>query len=663
MLRFFRGFTRSWFGPAIMGLLVIAFGVFGSGSVRSMLGGRIADSVVQAGSHSVSQSEFQKIFERQQQAYLQQTGQPYPLEEAIKEGVDKDMLSKMAAQTAYAELLSRSGVTPSDTVVAVELRREAESGKAPGLAQIFDSVTGKFKPDALKMMLANNGLSQQEFEAELSDEIADADLSAAIGAGFEPPRIYAAVEGTLLLESRDVSYFVIPASGIGTPPTPTDAQLTALMQQHKDQLTLPERRKLEVLRFSAKALAPTIAVDPAAVEQQFKAREATYAKPELRSLVEIPLNDPRSAAAVQAALTKGQDPEAVAKTVGIDAITYTDQPETGIADRNAARAAFAMQAGQVSGPVQGDFKTVILKVIKITPAQAPDLAAAKAQITADLQKSQAMDKVYDLSQKFEDLRQGGASFAAAAAKLGLTPVVVGPVTADGKDLVTGQIDPVLSKKVVAAAFQLPRNGDSEVEKDADNGEYFAVHVDQVVPPSLPGLDEPGVRQLLTRGYQQEWIRTGLLKKAADAQAAIQKGQTLDAAAAADNAHVAHQVGLQQATAQQFQQTLGQSFLGAIFQQKAGQVFTAGSDPLQGMVVARVDAIHVPDPKQVAMVLETVRQKTAESYLRGLQGAIRDASLQMIKPSTDLTLARNAMGVDPAMAARLSSQAATNSLAR
>jgi peptidyl-prolyl cis-trans isomerase D len=105
------------------------------------------------------------------------------------------------------------------------------------------------------------------------------------------------------------------------------------------------------------------------------------------------------------------------------------------------------------------------------------------------------------------------------------------------------------------------------------------------------------------------------------------------------------------------------FLGAIFQQKAGQVFTAGSDPLQGMVVARVDAIHVPDPKQVAMVLETVRQKTAESYLRGLQGAIRDASLQMIKPSTDLTLARNAMGVDPAMAARLSSQAATNSLAR
>jgi len=669
MLRFFRGFTRSWFGPAIMGLLVIAFGVLGSGSVRSILSGRIADSVVQAGSHSVSEAQFQKVFERQQQDYLKQTGQPYPLEEAIKAGVDRNMMQQLSAQSAYAEMLTRSGIKPSDAVVALELKRMAESGRDPGIAQLFDSVTGKFKPDALRMLLQNNGITMDEFQRELSDEIADSEFGAAIGAGFEPPRIYAAAEATLLLESRDVTYFVIPITSVPTPTQPTDAQLGQFMQQHKEQLMLPERRKLTVLRFSAKAMAPTITVDPAAVEQQFEAKKATYAKPELRSLVEIPLNDPASAAAVQAALVKGQDPAAVAKTVGVDAITYTDQPETGVADRKAAAAAFGMAAGQVSGPVQGDFRTVVLKVIKITPAQAPDLAAAKAQITADLQKSQAIDKVYDLSQKFEDLRNGGASFAAAAAKLGLTPVTVGPVAADGKDLVSGQVDPALSQKVTAAGFQLPQNGDSDVTADADKGEYFAVHVDQVTPPSLPSLDEPGVRALITRYVQQQAVITGLQKEASDAQAAIKGGQTLDAVAAKYNAHVAHQLALQQATAQQFQQTLGQSFLGAVFEQKVGQVFAVGSDPLKGMVIGRVDAVHVPDPKQIAMVLETVRQRTAEAYLNGVQGhgglqsAIRDAALQMIKPSTDLTLARNAMGVDPAMAARLSKAAATNSLAK
>jgi hypothetical protein len=319
--------------------------------------------------------------------------------------------------------------------------------------------------------------------------------------------------------------------------------------------------------------------------------------------------------------------------------------------------------------VQGDFKTVVLKVTKITPAQTPDLAAAKAQITADLQKSEAMDKVGDLFQKFEDLRNGGASFTAAAAKLGLTPVTVGPVTAEGKDLISGQVDPALSQKVLAAAFQLPQNGDSDVQADTDKGEYFAVHVDQVTPPSLPSLDEPGVRALITHYFQQQAVLTGLQKEATDAQAAIKSGQSLDAVAAKYHATVAHQLGLQQATAQQYQQTLGQTFLASVFDRKAGEIFAVGSDPLKGMAIGRVDAIHVPNPQQIALVLETVRQRTSEAFLNGVQGrgglqsAIRDAAVQMVKPTSDLTLARNAMGVDPAMAARLTKGAATNSLAK
>ena len=38
-------------------------------------------------------------------------------------------------------------------------------------------------------------------------------------------------------------------------------------------------------------------------------------------------------------------------------------------------------------------------------------------------------------------------------------------------------------------------------------------------------------------------------------------------------------------------------------------------------------------------------------------------MHLVKPSTDLTLARTAMGVDAAMAARLTKAAATNSLAK
>jgi peptidyl-prolyl cis-trans isomerase D len=659
MLRLFRAFAKSWVGPAIMGLLVIAFGFMGSGGIRSMFGGPISSAVIQAGSHTVTPGQFQKLFQRNEETYQQRSGQPFPLEQALTSGFDRDMLQQLAAQTAYFEMLSRSGVRPSDDVVAIELRRQAESGQAgSGLAQIFDSVTGKFRPEGLAELLKNNGISMAEFQRELADSIADGDFGAAFREGYQTPRIYAAIQAEFALESRDVTFFVIPATSVPIPPKPTDAQLIALMQQHRDNFTLPERRKLTIVRFSAKALAPTLTVDPKAVEQQFEAKKDSYGKPELRSFVEIPLNDPREAASVGAALSRGQDPNAVAKSVGVDAVTYADQPQSAVADRKAADAAFAMKEGDVSGPVQGDFKTVVLKMIKVTPAQAPDLAAARAQIEADLRQSEAVDKVYDLSQKFEDLRQGGASIADAAAKLGLKAVSVGPVPADGKDPLSGQVDPMLSQKLLADAFQLQQGGDSDVEADADKGEYFAVHVDQVIAPNLPSLDEPGIRLLMTQNFMQQAVISALKKKSDDAQAAINKGATMEAVAATYGAKLAHQLGMQRAAAQQYEQAYGQDFLRGVFGSKVGQVFAVGSGQLKGLVVARLDAVRAGDPKQVAQVLEIVRQRGNQAYLESVQDAARQAAVTMIKPSTDLALARSAMGVDPAMAARVDKAAGT-----
>ncbi|HEX3920422.1 MAG TPA: peptidyl-prolyl cis-trans isomerase [Caulobacteraceae bacterium] len=650
MLRFFRGFAKSWFGPLIMGVLVIAFGILGGG-VRDVLRGHIANAVVQAGDRSVTSDEFRKMFNRNQEAYLAKTGQPYPLEDAIRQGADQAMVQDLASQTAYAEMLARSGIRPSDDVVATEIRRQAESGNSPELAQVFDAVTGKFKPEQLQRLLADNGITINDFQRELADSTADQDFTSALHEGFQIPRIYAALQGALLLESRDITYFVIPAKSIPVPPKPTDDQLNALIAKLHDQLMLPERRKLTVVRFSAKALAPTMPVDPAAVEQQFEAKKDTYGKPETRSLVEIPLNDPSKAAAVEAALSAGQDPEAVAKSVGVEAVSYTDQPQSAIADSKAATAAFAMSVGQVSGPVQGDFKMVILKVTKITPGQAPDINAAKAQIVADLQASEAADKIYEISQKFEDLRQGGASIVDAAKQVGMTAVSLDPVGADGKDLLTGQVNPILSPKLLTTAFQTAQGADSDVEQDTDKGEYYAVHVDQVIAPAPPGLDEKGVRDFLTKAYFQQTILGALQQKATDAQAALNKGQTMEAVAATYGAQVAHQVGMTRASAQQLAQSIGQPVLAAAFGAKPGVVFTAGSDGLQGIVVGRLDAIHPGDAKQVAQVIEPLRQRGSQSYLAGVQEAVRAASLAMIKPQTDIALARDAMGANAALIAR------------
>jgi peptidyl-prolyl cis-trans isomerase D len=653
MLKLFRRFAKSSAGPIILALVMFALLILGqAGGVRDVLLGLTEKSVVQAGSRTISVQEFQKIFADRKRNYEQQAQQAFPLEEALKAGVDKQLVDGLAADTAYSEMLAKSGVRPTDEVVAIELRRAAESGQDPSLSQMFDAVTGKFNVNLFNNFLYQQGMTEDAFNRRMRDTIANQEFGSAIAASFRTPAIYSTIAATLLLEKRDISYFVIGLDKVAQPAPPTDAQLNNLIQENRDRLMLPERRKLTLVRFSAKALAPSMPVDPAAVEQEFKVKAASYGKPELRSLVEIPLNDPATAAQVQARLTRGEDPTAVAKSIGVDAVSYVDQPQSAIADAKAGAAAFALKEGQVSGPVQGDFKTVVLKVTKVTPGVAPSLDAARPQIEADLRQQAAVDKVYDLSQKYEDARDGGADMAAAAAKAGVTTLSVGPVTADGKDPATGQPNPLLSAKLLKTAFGLAQGADSDLEQDTDKGEYYVVHVDQVIAPSPPSLNDPGVRPQLIQAYYQQTILSALRAKADAAIKAINGGASMESVAAGLGSQVVHQGDLQRIGAQQLQQSFGQDLVGQIFGAKPHDLFTAGSDALRGLVVARLDNIRPADPKAAAQLVWQVRQRGDPAYLDGLSEAVHSAAVATIKPRTNLDLADAAMGADAAMLARV-----------
>jgi peptidyl-prolyl cis-trans isomerase D len=654
MLSFFRAFSKSWVASGIMGLLMLTFLLLGNGSVRDLFRFRQGDAVVQAGSRVVTSSQFQTDFQRVLTNLQERAQQAVTADDAVEHGVDQALVDNLSVDNAYAEMLSRLGIRPSKDVVRTEFVRAAGTPGSP-FAELFNPISGRLDERAYSAFLQRNGMTQDEFERRFSDGVADEDFSAAAGGGFRLPRIYAAVRMAILLEARDVSYFVIPAASIPAPAPPTDAALNALIQQNRDQLMLPERRKLTIVRFSAKDLQPGMPADPAKVQQQFLANQAKYGKPELRSLVEIPLKDPRAAESVQARLARGEDPNAIARSLGVDAVTYDNQPQSAITDRKAAAAAFAMHEGQVSGPVQGDVYPVIIKVTKLTPNQPPSLDAARPQIEADLKQQEALDKVYELSQAFEDARQSGASVAAAAAKVGVATISVGPINDQGVDQTTGQPNPALSPKLLKTAFGLPQGGDSDVEQDADKGEYYAVHVDQVVAPSLPSLSDPRVRAALTRYYIEKARFEALQHKADAAVAALKTGQSISTVAESMGGSVTHLTDLKANSADEYRKTVGDDALRAMFGAKSGTSFSAASQPLGGFLVGRVDAIRPADPSQVALLLAL--QDESKAYLQGLSQAARRAAVALVKPQTDLALARSVIGVDAATLAKVNAKPA------
>ncbi len=308
-----------------------------------------------------------------------------------------------------------------------------------------------------------------------------------------------------------------------------------------------------------------------------------------------------------------------------------------------AAAAFALPAGQTSGPVQGDLGLAVLQVLKVTPATTANFEAARPAIEADLRTKLARSQAYDLSKKFDDARQGGSSLVDAARKAGVAVLTLGPVTADGVGT-DGKPIATLTPQILKSAFAKAANEDGDLE-DAGSGEYFAVHIDKVLPPALPSIDEK--RALLTQAYMHEQVLKALKARADALIAQVRKGESMDQAASQVGAHVVRQAGMERIQAQQYK-ALGNEVLQGVFTAKPGDVFAAGAD--NGLYLVRLDAVRPGDIGQMARAVRTIEGRLTQDYMQDTLSSIKAAARQEIKVSINANLARQTLGVDPAAVA-------------
>ena len=636
MIAAIRAFVKSWFAKVLLSLLILSFVIFGVGSVRDVFRAKIRDAVVTAGSRQVSSDQFKRMFDNYKRAAEQQSGQQVSLQDAVARHLDTQVLQEVATQEAFAEFMRKSGIAPAGTLIADAIRKQPA---------FFDPVSGRFDKTAYQQKLAENQLTPTTFEALLGDEIAQGHLQAGFQAGFRAPLTYEAVIAGYELEGRGLSYFLIDPGKLPPPTPPTDAQLQAFMSQNAAALKRPEFRNLTVLRFSAKALAPTLPADQAAVQKLYDFRKDSLSTPEKRSLVEVPAKDAASAQAVLAKLKAGVAPDAAAKSIGVQPIVYTEAPKAGIADPKVADAAFSLAPGQIAGPIQGGLGYAVIKLASITPAKTATLEQVRPDLEAQVRSDAAAQKVYDQVQKYDDSHSGGASMADAAKAAGGTPVAVGPVTGQGLDM-TGHPVPGLSAKLLKDAFALAPGAESDME-DEGQGEYFAVRVDKVTPPAAPSLAE--IKEPLTRYFMSRAMGQAAQAKAEALIQAINKGQTLEAAAASVGAPVGHAPNVTRAAMSQ-NRSLTPELASKLFAAKKGALVD-GQTANGVFMVARLDQIQPAPVADAAHAVVAQNRQFSGQMFQDLGEMARIAARDSIKPTLDPVRARTALGISPEDAAK------------
>jgi peptidyl-prolyl cis-trans isomerase D len=632
MLAAIRKFAQTLVARILMAVLSVAFVVWGIRGGLTL--GQHSSSVIVAGPRKVGVTELRRAWDNFKRGAEQQSGQPLSLDVADKNHLDRRVLDTLAAQEALNAVVARMGVHPSDKLLAAQIQK---------ISAFFDPVTGRFDRKQYDRVMQQNGLTPQQFDVILADEIAQAHVASAIRAGIRAPRAYSALVAIYGLESRDFGYFPLGPQNVPPLAPPTDAQLTQLMKENASRLMRPEFRVLTVVRFSPALVGANLPVDEAELKKRYEFRKDTLGKPETRSLVQIPAKDAAAAAQIVERLKRGEQPQAIAKSLGVDAITYADKPKAAIPDRKVADAAFALPAGQVSGPIQGDLGLAVVKVTGVTPGHTPTLEELRPQLEAELRKDAAGEKVYELSQAYDDAHAKGASLAEAAKKAGVPAVTLPPLSREG---VQANGEPVqgFPPKILETAFNLPQGGESEVEELGD-GEYYAVKVEKIIAPAMPTLDE--IRPDLTRYWMSREMMKRLKARADELTARLRKGESLEAVATAAGSKVTRAVGLTRAAAAQ-SKTLSQDALVKVFSGKAGDTIVA-EDTSFGLVVGKLEGVHAGEPAKLAQMSETARPQLSQTISQELLGSASAGATAELKRAKKLkinvALARSAIGME------------------
>jgi peptidyl-prolyl cis-trans isomerase D len=627
MLTAFRAFAKSWVAAVLIGLLIVAFAVFG---IRDVFGHSTGDAVVIAGSRKVTPTDFRREFEQVRKRAEQEMGQPVTAEVAAANGLDRQVLQGLATREAFAELLHKIGVRASDQEVLDQIAK---------IPAFFDQVSGRFDKAQYEKRLAQNDMTTEKFETMLRDDLAQQHLVTALTNSLQVPRAYSAMAAIFALENHDVAYLTVEPTSVPQPAAPTDAQLTAFMKDNAAQLTLPEFRVLTVVRFSPQMVGANLPVDEAELKKRYDFRKDTLSSPETRTFVQIPAKDAAAAQAISARLQHGEDPAAVAKAAGVDAIAYAGKPRAAVADHKVADAAFKLQPGQVS-TIQGDLGLAVLKILGVTPGKTVSYEEARPALEAELRKDAAAEKVYALTQAYDDAHQKGANLTESAVKAGVAATTIGPVSKDGRDP-QGQPVGGLSQKLMDTAFSLPSGGESEVV-EAGAGEFFAVRVEKIVPPAMPPL--AAIRPQLAQAWMMREVGKAMQAKAEALAARVRKGETLEAVAASAGAKVTRVPGVDRRTGPQ-NPLMSQEILGAVFGGKPGEVFTARTRAFS-MVVGKVEATHVGDPAQLALLTEQARPQMTQTIFREIGQAAQTSARETLKTRIDYGLARSAIGLEP-----------------
>jgi peptidyl-prolyl cis-trans isomerase D len=597
----------------LFGLLILSFAIWGIGDI--FRAGRQVVTVAEVGDVKVTQIEFSRDLTREMNTLRQRFGGQFDIAQAQALGIVDQILQQMVTRALFEQQAEDLRMIVGEDQVRERIFEQPA----------FQNELGSFDRFRFEQVLRSNGLSESQFVALLSNDIERQQIVEAItGAGVAPrplaQALYAYQQERRVAETLSVSADDLSALG-----EPSAEDLQRIHEEHAGKFQAPEYRSITLIQILAEDLAKDVSVSEQELRADFEARREEFGAPEMRGIEQIVFSDETTALAAKTLLAEGKAFFDVAQaTLGrapVD-LGMLSHEDLDIQLPELAEAAFALEAGSVSVPVESPLGWHILRVTKIEPGKEPDFEAARDELAEELTMRAAVDAMVALANDLDEELGSGATFEEAAELLALELRRIPAIDVSGQDPQGQAIADLPPLGDLSEALLQTEVGQDSLLLETRDGDYFAVRVDGITPAATRPLET--VRDQLAALWK-DIEQDRLTRERAEALAKrIEDGEELRAVAEAAGLAVT----LSEPITRQQPESAGlpsRELAAKLFEIDKGKVTTAAAD--NGYIVARLVEIQPADlsanAEAVAALQDTLAESLQSDLLSGFIESLRE----------------------------------------
>jgi len=471
-------------------------------------------------------------FEQQYRAELAQRPEFANLNAAQRQQLRRSLLERLVRDQLVRNYLGEHGYRIGDKQLTDLIQRE----------QAFQ-VDGKFDRDTYVDYLAVRGREPREFEEAQRQFMREIQLRSSIMASaVVTPSEYRRYLN-LAAEQRLVTLATLDENVVAEEIQITDEQIQAFYDSNATMFQLPESADVQYIRISRQDVADGIEIDEARLAQYYEDEKYRYLQDEQRQArhILIQFGDDEEAARTQAEdilmrIRSGDSFEELAKEFSMDGGTASQGGDLGVLTESQlpdalGAAIFAMEEGDLEGPVRSDFGFHIIRLDDILERGPLPLDQVRGELLSELQGREADSLYLDLERRLSDALFDLSDMQAIAEAVGAEVQTIKGFTRDGAapfGANQAAIDAVYSDAVLRG-----EQISEVIELDADSAAIFRV-TQYNEAQRQPLEDVRGQIEAQVRSQQAEALLDARTRQILDA---IDKGEDFGTAAEAAGASV------------------------------------------------------------------------------------------------------------------------------